>query len=203
MRLLNIHRNIYRIVLKHWRTMAWLLALLVFILLLLAGQKLLRLLSHNSHDFDYIANADEQCELQQQACYLTLPTGGRVGLAVTPADLPLLTPLEWRVSLDQIKAKQVVLDIVGLNMDMGYNRTALVAEQVVVEQAAQSTQSQVFASNDLVDEVSDQSQVFRGQALLPICTLDTMQWEARLLIDTHEQQRLLMPFRFQTHQRLP
>ncbi|HHC74560.1 MAG TPA: hypothetical protein ENK78_05760 [Thiothrix sp.] len=186
MRLFNVqHQG-----LKHWRKGAWLLASLVFVLLVLAGQKLLRLSSYQTDDFDYIASADEQCELHQQACYLTLPTGGRVGLTVTPANLPLLTPLEWQVSLDQIKAKQVVLDIVGLNMDMGYNRTTLVPA--------------TLTSNLMSEGVGEQStQVFRGQALLPICTLDTMQWEARLLIETPDQQRLLLPFRFQTNQRLP
>ncbi|MGV6810339.1 MAG: hypothetical protein ACWA5U_10750 [bacterium] len=182
MRLFNLsHQG-----LKHWRTIVWVLALLMFVLFVLVGQKLWRLSLYPTDHFDYIASADEQCELRKQACYLTLPTGERVGLTVTPADLPLLTPLEWQVSLERMTAKQVVLDIVGLNMDMGYNRTTLTPATV--------TSAGVVAPS---------AQVFRGQALLPICTLDTMQWEARLLIETHDQQRLLMPFRFQTDQRLP
>jgi len=168
----------------NWRTIAWLLAVVLFVLVLLAGQKLLRLVSNNPQDFDYVALADERCQLGQQTCYLSLPKGGQVGLVVTPKDLPLLTPLEWRVSLDKIKAKQVVLDIVGLNMEMGYNRTTL-------------TQDVNHADNVHL------SQSFRGQALLPICTLATMEWEARLLIETHDQKRFLLPFRFQTEQRLP
>lgn len=168
---------------RNWRTLAWLLAVVLFVLVLLAGQKLLRLVSHNPQDFDYIAQADEHCQLRQQTCYLAVPNEGRVGLAVTPQDLPLLTPLEWQVSLEKIKAKQVVLDIVGLNMEMGYNRTTL-------------TQQVSHADN------APLSQLFRGQALLPICTLETMEWEARLLIETQDQQRFLLPFRFQTEQRL-
>lgn len=71
---------------------------------------------------------DPACDLRVGPCERALPGGGRLRFAVSPAGLPLMEPLALEVTLDQVAARGVQVDISGLNMDMGPNRTRLQPE---------------------------------------------------------------------------
>ena len=85
----------------------------------------------------------KECELERGACVALLPGGGEVQLSLSPRPVPLMKPLqvEARVKGSDLGALRV--DITGLNMEMGLNRTELaIAEE----------------------------NVWRGETILPICS---------------------------------
>jgi hypothetical protein len=94
-----------------------------------------------------------------------------VVFSINPTTIPLLKPLTLDVQLEGFTANKVMVDIIGLNMDMGYNRPQLSIKN---------------------------SQHFSGSTTLPVCTLDRMEWEARVIIETPDSGNYLIPFRFYT-----
>ncbi|SIN71969.1 hypothetical protein SAMN05443662_0279 [Sulfurivirga caldicuralii] len=136
---------------------------LLSLLVLLAG------CSHN--DNATVWPLDKSCNLHQQACTATHGDQA-VTLAITPRPIPVAKPLQVEVRLRNIPAKQVALDISGLNMYMGYNRVTLKQE-----------------NND----------VWTGSSMLAFCTNDTMQWQLTVLIDTPDGQQIQVPFYLETH----
>jgi hypothetical protein len=146
----------------------WLLAAILFLLLLLAGNKLRGLLDP---EFSRIAEISPQCDLRQKSCKTSLSATEHVLFSITPTTIPLLKPLMLDVQLEGFTANKVMVDIVGLNMDMGYNRPQL---------------------------TTNNPQHFSGSTSLPICTLDRMEWEARVMIETQDDGNYLIPFRFYT-----
>jgi hypothetical protein len=99
--------------------------------------------------------ADPACDLAQGPCRTRLPDGGEVRLAVTPNPIPLMKPLSVEVSVSGSDLKPASLDITGLNMNMGLNRTPLLA---------------------------DGPNTWRGETVLPICTQRRMHWQAALVL---------------------
>jgi hypothetical protein len=114
---------------------------------------------------------DKRCNLHQQACTATHGDQA-VTLSITPRPIPVAKLLQVEVRLRNIPAKQVALDISGLNMYMGYNRVNL-------KQQAQG--------------------VWTGSSMLAFCTNDTMQWQLTVLIDTPDGQQIQVPFYLETH----
>lgn len=108
------------------------------------------------------------CPLEQGACRQRID-GGWVELHFTPAHLPLMETLSVRVLLHGLDATGIVVDVRGLNMDMGLNRTRLV----------QSKQGE-----------------WRGETILPVCSQRRMEWEAAVLVDG--QRPMSIPFLFST-----
>jgi hypothetical protein len=79
--------------------------------------------------------------------------------------------LKINVSLQNIAAKSVALDISGLNMYMGYNRVAL--KQV-------------------------KPGLWQGQSMLAFCTNQAMEWQLSVLITTEADKQLQIPFYLET-----
>lgn len=110
----------------------------------------------------------DRCDPGQQACDVDLPDGGRVSLSITPRPIPLMQPLQVNVRVEGSKLLPMRLDITGLNMEMGLNRTVLVGP-------------------------SDGS--WQGETILPICSQRRMHWQAALLLGEGGQRvRLLLRF---------
>jgi hypothetical protein len=103
-------------------------------------------------------NPGAGCELQQGSC-LQPVEGGSVRLSISPPDIPLMQTLDMRVELDGLEPRAVAVEIHGLNMDMGLNRTLLQPSG---------------------------SGAWGGQTILPICTLRRMDWEAVVRLDDGE-----------------
>lgn len=114
------------------------------------------------------AGTSIDCDLRAGACRQVVP-GGSVTLSIAPADIPLMKPLSLVVATEGLMVDRVTVDIRGLNMEMGLNRTPL-------------------------GRVNEHR--WQGETILPICSQRRMQWEAAVQLSA--QQRIEVPFRFQT-----
>ncbi|MEW8137985.1 MAG: hypothetical protein AB2761_13045 [Candidatus Thiodiazotropha endolucinida] len=113
---------------------------------------------------------DPACDLRAGACMTQLNDGGSVSFSIEPRDIPVVKPLQLRVNLAGIRATSIEVDFSGVDMNMGFNRSKL-------------------------SRVADG--VFSGQAMLPVCVWDAMEWEAQVLIDT-QKGLISVPYRFIT-----
>jgi len=116
------------------------------------------------------AGLDANCDLRQGKCTSTLPSGGYVSFSIIPEELPILRPLTLEVVVDGVSVSDVEVDFVGVDMDMGYNRSTL-------------------------DSVTGNH--FSGDAVLPVCVRSKMDWEARVMMQTDDGV-IVAPFRFYT-----
>ena len=103
-------------------------------------------------------NPEAGCEIQAGRCRQPVP-GGSVRLAIDPPEIPIMQTLDLRVEVEGLEPRAVAVEIHGLNMDMGLNRTLL--------QPAGAG-------------------VWSGQTILPICTLRRMGWEAVVRLENGE-----------------
>lgn len=114
-----------------------------------------------------IATAGD-CDLSAQPCHAVLPDGGRLTLSIAPRPIPLMQPLAVEIRVENSQLQPTSLDITGLNMEMGLNRTEL------------------SGSGD---------GRWSGETLLPICSQRQMHWQASLsLRDASQQYRLVYAF---------
>jgi hypothetical protein len=91
-------------------------------------------------------------------------------LEITPHPIPLMQPLKVVARVSDSELQPSRLDITGLNMEMGLNRTSL---------AAQAPGH------------------WQGETILPICSQRRMHWQAALLLDDGDKQYWLH-YRFYT-----
>lgn len=110
------------------------------------------------------------CDLNLQACSAELPSGLRVSLDLQPRPMPTLQPLQVRLDLTGQDPEWVELDLAGVEMYMGFNRSRL-------ERVAPGS--------------------YRGQAVLPVCASEAMTWAATVLPEG-VQERGEVQFRFVT-----
>jgi len=112
--------------------------------------------------------ADPGCDLRAGPCRQAL-AGGRLGFAITPREIPLMQTLRLVVETDGLTVRAVEVEIRGLNMNMGLNRTVL----------ARTADGH-----------------WEGETILPVCSQRTMQWEAAVRLDSAA--RVEVPFLFHT-----
>ncbi|WP_233490291.1 hypothetical protein [Thiocapsa marina] len=117
-----------------------------------------------------VAPLDPSCDLRAGPCDARLAGGGRVRFGIEPRSIPVVTPLRLAVETTGLNVRAVEVDFAGVDMNMGYNRTAL---------------------------ASVGPGVYEGQGTLPVCVRARMDWEARVLVHTPEG-ILAAPFRFET-----
>ena len=111
------------------------------------------------------------CDLRAGPCRHAR-SGGVITFAVEPRSIPLMQPLRLEVTTDGLDADEVLVEIRGLNMDMGLNRTRL-------QRNADGR--------------------WHGETILPICSQRRMHWEAAVRLKGSE--RLEIPFPFSTERR--
>ena len=116
------------------------------------------------------ASLQEPCDLRQAACTNVFPNGETVIFSINPKHIPILKPLTLKVEIKGVVASSVKVDFVGLNMDMGFNRSELKLE----------------TPNN-----------YAGKFTIPICTNSRMEWEAQVKLETDEG-IMMAPFRFYT-----
>ncbi|MEN8213294.1 MAG: hypothetical protein ABFR19_02925 [Pseudomonadota bacterium] len=142
-------------------------ALLLFGIAAVVGYKL----NSTSHqNVTLLAVTDPDCELRKGPCQADLPSGGSITFSLEPRSIPLMKPLSLDVNVRDIETSSAEVDFVGINMNMGYNRPRL-------------------------KQTSDSR--YQGTATLPVCILQRMQWEARVLLKT-DRGAIMAPFRFHT-----
>jgi hypothetical protein len=115
--------------------------------------------------FERVAGPDD-CDLRAGPCVHRV-NSGRVSLSITPSSIPLMQTLTLEVTTTQLEASAVVVDIRGLNMDMGLNRTAL--------------------------SLSEDG-VWQGETILPICSQRQMEWEAAIQLTAGSRVEVPFPF---------
>ena len=142
-------------------------ALLLFCIAAVVGYKLNKT---NQKNVVLLAASDPDCELRDGPCLAELPAGGSIEFSIEPHSIPLMKPLLLTINLRDIDVTAAEIDFVGIGMNMGYNRPQL--------KKTSSTR-------------------FEGKTTLPVCILQRMPWEARLLLET-DSGTVMAPFRFYT-----
>jgi hypothetical protein len=114
-----------------------------------------------------------QCNLHKQPC--TTQQGKQsVTLDVQPRPIPVAKPLGVTVTLKNISAKAIQLDIGGKNMYMGFNRANL-------------------------KPTSPDRWV--GTTMLAFCTNGKMEWQLTLLITLEDGSQIQVPYPLETSSR--
>jgi hypothetical protein len=111
----------------------------------------------------------DACDLRTGPCRQPVD-GGSVTLGIQPLDIPLMQPLRLTVVAEGLTERAVQVEIRGLNMAMGLNRTPLTRMP---------------------------GGGWQGETILPICSQTRMRWEAAVRLDTAGQ-GFEIPFPFQT-----
>jgi hypothetical protein len=119
---------------------------------------------------DVTVHPDPVCNLQHEACSVSLPSGGTVTLAMGTRPVPLVKPFEAQVTTGGISPARVEIDFAGIDMNMGLNRREL---------AARGAGS------------------YAADVTLPVCITGNMDWQATVLIETGSE-RVAIPYRFST-----
>jgi len=137
------------------------------LLLVLAANQFKHLLLPAS---DIHVAVDKQCDLRTAACSSLLIDGGEVRFEITPKTLPVLQPLSLTVSTKDIETTTVTVNFVGINMDMGINKT-------VLSKSSRNT--------------------FIGITQIPACMHAKMYWAANVVLQT-PRGKINVPFHFYT-----
>ena len=111
-----------------------------------------------------------ECDLAAGTCTADLPGGGQLSLEISPRPIPLMQPLRVVARVNGSPLQPSRLDITGLNMEMGLNRTVLAPQG---------------------------SGRWEGETILPICSQRRMHWQAALALAEGDRQYRLV-FRFYT-----
>ena len=144
------------------------LTVLAFLLLAAGGYLVARYWQAEAPAFERVAPAGD-CDLRSGSCSQSVGEG-RVSVSIEPREIPLMQTLQLRVRVDGLVAQAVEVDIRGLNMDMGLNRTSL--------QPAEGSG-------------------WQGETILPICSQRRMEWEAAVRLEG--DRALEIPFIFFTN----
>ncbi len=141
------------------------IGMLLIALVVVVGYKLSPLLLPKA---DVVVQPDPACNLQRQACAVTLPSGGAVELAMGTRPVPMVKPFEVLVTTSGFAPARVEVDFAGIDMNMGLNRPELAIRG---------------------------GGRFAAQVTLPVCITGQMDWQATVLIDTGSE-RIAIPYRF-------
>jgi cytochrome oxidase Cu insertion factor (SCO1/SenC/PrrC family) len=109
---------------------------------------------------------EDGCSLHERRCSTAVPGGGRVMLGIEPRPLAYGQPWKLTVSFEETTADTIEVDFTGLTAPTSYNRAALAAAK---------------------------DGGFEGEATLPWCSFEPMDWQATLLLGTGDQRRTV-PF---------
>jgi protein SCO1/2 len=105
---------------------------------------------------------EDGCSLHERSCSAPVPGGGRVMLGIEPRPLRFGPAWKMTVSFEETAAEKVEVDLTGLDAPTSYNRVALAAAK---------------------------DGAFEGDAALPWCGFEPMEWQATLLLGSGDQRR--------------
>ena len=105
---------------------------------------------------------EDGCSLHERRCSTPVPGGGRVMLGIEPRPLRYGPSWKMTVSFEETAAEKVEVDLTGLDAPTSYNRVALAAAK---------------------------DGAFEGEAALPWCGFEPMEWQATLLLGSGDQRR--------------
>lgn len=116
---------------------------------------------------------ETNCDLHHQTC-IRHQDNQTVSLDITPHPIIVARPLGIQVSLKNIHAKSISLDISGRNMYMGFNRVKLMQKD------------------------SQHPNQWVGTSMLAFCTNNRMDWQITLLITQKNGHFIQVPYRITT-----
>lgn len=111
---------------------------------------------------------EDGCNLHERPCSAPAPGGGRVTLGIEPRPLDYGRPWRVTVKLEELAADKVEVDFSGLDAPTSYNRSAL---------------------------ASVATGRFEGEATLPMCAFEPIEWQASVLLASGDK-RQVVPFVF-------
>jgi hypothetical protein len=98
--------------------------------------------------------ASEDCDLNAGACTVALQSGGAIEIEIVPVPIVGLRPLVFEIRLSHRDPEWIELDLAGVEMFMGHNRSYL-------------------------ERVGPGA--YRGEVTLPVCASERMTWAATVL----------------------
>ncbi|MEE9303991.1 MAG: hypothetical protein V3U84_09400 [Thiotrichaceae bacterium] len=155
---------------KLYGNLWWIVAALALVVVALWGNKY----KNSLIEVKVIETAILQpaCDLRQAPCTARFADGDSITLEIDPKYIPLLEPLKLIVTLRNNSYPETVkidVQFEGTNMEMPFIRSTL-------HPLPPQAQDQKNIQKD--------QKVYSGKAILPVCTLQRMEWEARLSIQT-------------------
>jgi hypothetical protein len=121
------------------------------------------------------AELDKSCNLNKQACTLTIPKVGKITFSILPQPIPLVTELSLSVKTDIKDIDQIVVDFAGIDMQMGPNKVLL----------------------NEINTLKSTGREYSGKGMLPVCIRYSMNWLASVYIETSDG-LYMAPFQFET-----
>ncbi len=106
-----------------------------------------------------------ECDLHQQSC-TTKEGNSAVTLKIMPNPIPIARPLSIEMQIQNLEIVKAELDISGVNMYMGFNRTEL---------EAQSTTG------------------YTGKSMLAFCTTKEMVWQVTVILYLKDGSQIQVP----------
>ena len=144
-----------------------LIGLELIALVVIVGYKLSPMLLPRA---DVTVLPDPLCNLQREACSVTLPSGGTIRLAMGTRPVPLVKPFELQVTTSGFSPTRVEVDFAGIDMNMGLNRPQL--------------------------EARGEGR-YAAEVTLPVCITGHMDWQATVLVESGRE-RIAIPYRLST-----
>lgn len=149
------------------------------VLLLLAGFGAGYVLHFGAPEYaepDLAVALDPDCSLNGEACVRALPGDAVVSLSIVPQPVLGASPLEFILQGDGIEIEDAVVDLSGVDMNMGSYRFEFVA---------------------------DERGGYRVEAVLPVCVRNQMQWHAALWLHTRGHGLVQVPYEFTAYKNAP
>lgn len=141
-----------------------LIGVLLIALVVVVGYKLSPLLLPKA---DITVQPDPGCDLQQRACTVELPGRGKVELSMGTRPVPMVKPFAIEVTSTGFSPELIEVDFAGVDMNMGLNRSRLMA-----------------LGNGR----------YRAETSLPVCISGKMDWQVTVLVETGSE-RIAIPYR--------
>lgn len=119
----------------------------------------------------------EDCFVDRETCVARNAQGQEIRLSMSPKPIPVMKDIQAQVEVAGIEVdpKQPIKVVVsGLNMYMGFQRADLTLRE----------------KNN-----------YQGVLVLPVCTVDVMNWQARILVASKDGQVLTAEFLFNTYKK--
>jgi len=113
---------------------------------------------------------NENCDLHNGPCNISLEDGTSFNLEIFPKDIPLMKTVKFKITSENYTKKNITLDVYAKNMNMG----------------TQSIKLKKIKDNE-----------YESSVILPTCIRGNMKWNADIILDKLSH-RVGAKFKFKT-----
>ena len=142
---------------------------LILLLGLAAGYTLSRTPNNEFVKPDMAFTIDPECALNQASCVTALTEDSTLEFNIEPRPIQGISPLVFSISAQNLDIKQAVVDLSGVDMNMGSYRF------------------------ELKPEADDH---YTADGNLPVCVRGQMLWQADVWLDTRQKGLIKIPYVF-------